>query len=142
MSKYQPLSERLSGHPEPEWRASFAEIEAVLGFPLPKSARSGAAWWANNGERPHVRAWTGAGWEVAEIDPEREAVLFRKPVSEAALQNPLVADQDAGPEMASPRGRARRWGLATAIAGGAAVAAGVGALVVRGIMKRRPTGNS
>ena len=39
MSKYHPLSERLKGHGQDDWQASFAEIEEVLGFPLPKSAR-------------------------------------------------------------------------------------------------------
>jgi len=141
MSKYQPLSERLSGHSEPEWRASFAEVEDVLGFALPKSARGGAGWWANSGERPHVRAWTGVGWEVAEVDPEREAVVFRKPVSEAALQNPLAADEAVGPEVPRRAG-ANRWGLAAAIAAGAAVTAGVGAVLVRAMMKRHKTPNS
>ena len=158
MSKYRPLSEHLTGRPEPEWRASFAELEAVLGFPLPKSARGGGGWWSNDSERPHVRAWTMAGWEVAEVDPDAEAVVFRRPVSEAALQNPLVReDEDIGPEVSpqsetsreirprriglAPR-RARGWGLAAAIAAGAAVTAGVGALVVRGMLRRPPAGNT
>lgn len=151
MSKYQPLTERLLGRPEPEWRASFAEIEAVLGFALPKGARGGAGWWTNNGERPHVRAWTGVGWEVAEVDPEREAVVFRKPVSEAALQNPLAADEPVGAEVvAQPEtsrdlevARARRrWGLAAAITAGVAVTAGAGTLIVRGLLRRHRTPNS
>ena len=41
MSKYDPLSDRLAGHPASEWRANFAELEEVLGFPLPKAARTG-----------------------------------------------------------------------------------------------------
>ena len=160
MSKYDPLSERLAGRRESDWRASFSEIEDVLGFPLPKSARGGAAWWSNNGERPHVRAWTGVGWQVAEVDPAAEAVVFRRPVSAAALQNPLAPAEDIGPEVspqpeasgdvqpvrmrraaevASRRMRAKSWGLTAAIA---AAAAGLGALVVRGLMRRWRTPNA
>jgi hypothetical protein len=151
MGKYQPLSERLAGHPGDEWRASFAEIEEVLGFPLPKAARS-QAWWANSGDRPHSRAWMGPGWR-AEMDRASGAVTFRRPVSEAALQgapeaeflapSPEPVSDEAQPlamkvaaEEASIRSRIKGWGMPAAIAAAAAVAAGVGALVLRGRTRR------
>jgi hypothetical protein len=59
MSKYRPLSDRLSGHAEDEWRTSFKDIEKMLGFPLPKGARTGRAWW-DKAAPP--------GWEVGEVD--------------------------------------------------------------------------
>jgi hypothetical protein len=151
MSKYQSLSVRLSGHPGDEWRASFAEIEEVLGFPLPKAAQS-RAWWANTGDKPHSRAWTAHGWR-AEMDQASGAVTFRRPVSEAALQGaPEPSDSspydpvfegaqpltlNVAAEEASTRSPARRWGMGAAIAAGAAVAAGVGVLVLSGRMRRR-----
>ena len=74
MSKYKPLSQRLESHGADEWRASFAEIEEVLGFPLPKSAAS-QSWWMGI-EKPHHAAWTAPGWRVVELDREGGSVLF------------------------------------------------------------------
>jgi hypothetical protein len=145
MSKYTPLAERLAGHPGDEWRASFAEIEEVLGFPLPKAARS-RAWWADTADKPHSRAWTSRGWR-AEMDQAAGAVTFRRPVSEAALQGapqPLASPAEpafdevqplamkVAAEEASIRSRLKGWGVTAAIAAGAALVAGVGALVWRG----------
>jgi hypothetical protein len=78
MSKYQPLAERLSGHADDAWRASFAELEAVLGFPLSKTARSSAGWWSNEPDKPHKRAWLDSGWHVADLDRAGERVTFRR----------------------------------------------------------------
>jgi hypothetical protein len=139
MSKYQSLSARLAGHPGDEWRASFAEIEEVLGFPLPKAAQS-RTWWANTGDKPHIRAWADHGWQ-AEMDQASGAVTFRRPVSEAALQGapelefvaiaPEPVSGEVELEGASIRSRARGWGIAAAIAVGAAIAAGAAALLIR-----------
>lgn len=145
MSKYTQLSERLAGHPGDEWRASFAEIEEVLGFPLPKAARA-RSWWANTEDRPHSRAWTSRGWQ-AEMDQASGAVTFRRPVSEPALQGapePVASPVEpvfdevqplamkVAAEEASIRSRLPGWGLTAAIAAGAAAVAGIGALVWRG----------
>jgi hypothetical protein len=78
MSKYQPLSDRLRGHPADEWRTSFSELEDVLGFPLPKGARSGRAWWMNDQAKPHSRAWAAHGWQAHEVDPSGGVVTFRR----------------------------------------------------------------
>lgn len=152
MSKYQPLSERLAGHPGGEWRASFSEIEEVLGFPLPKAARSGA-WWA--GEKPHNLSWAQHGF-TAEADPLTGVVIFRRSaVSPAAMQAILDApqpvaspapkrsakqplDMKIGAQAASVASKAPRWGVAAAIAGGAVVLGAVGALALRGRAQKRP----
>lgn len=135
MSKYRPLSDRLSAEGGDEWRASFAEVEAALGFPLPKAARSGGAWWSNAPDKP----WMAAGWEVAEVDRQSETVVFRKPVSEAELSGApdllkpevqaAVAEAAKGPEVVAESpvaARPPKWGL---VAAGAAVVAGLGALI-------------
>ncbi|HEY8572597.1 DUF7662 domain-containing protein [Phenylobacterium sp.] len=86
MSKYQPLSERLRGFDFQQWQTSFSEIEEMLGFPLPKGARSGKAWW-RDGEKNHVRAWTEHGWEAGDVDPSTGVVTFRRSdISPAALE--------------------------------------------------------
>ena len=48
MSKYDPLTSFLVAKAGREIRLSFAEIERILGFKLPKSAYEHEAWWSNN----------------------------------------------------------------------------------------------
>jgi hypothetical protein len=158
MSKYQPLSERLGGHPGDEWRASFAEVEEVLGFPLPKGARSGKAWWSNDLDKPHSRAWSGHGWEAGDVDTTAGLVTFRRsavspaaveavlePAGDLGLAEPLDALGAPSPPSAelmptSPAAEVqpkRGPPAAALIAASVAVVAGLGALLVRGVVRRR-----
>ena len=79
--KYQRLYTYLRGRQVDEWRTSFSEIEAVIGFDLPPSARLHRPWWGNqksgNGHS-HALAWSIAGWETAEVDMDAETLLFRR----------------------------------------------------------------
>jgi hypothetical protein len=138
MSKYEPLSARLAGHAGPEWRASFAEIEEVLGFPLPRGARAGKVWWRNTGAQPHQRAWTGAGWEAAEVDQAAGHVTFRKtaapqPTREGEFQPPAVTDE---PAILSRLEATPKWTFAL-VATGLTIAAGLSVFAIRGWMRRR-----
>ena len=135
MSKYHPLSERLAGHAEPQWRATFSELESVLGFALPRGARAGRIWWANTGAQPHQRAWTAAGWEVGEVDHAEGVVLFRKLPPEPVLANQLPALSEE-PAILKRLDLTPKWNVAL-VAGGVAIVAGLGALALRGAMKRR-----
>lgn len=78
--KYSPLYLYLRDLTSQEWRASFGEIEAILGATLPKSARSHRAWWANerNGRHIHAKAWLDAGWETANVDMDAETLSLRR----------------------------------------------------------------
>lgn len=77
MSKYVPLQKYLSRQPGEQTPLSFGEIERILGFPLPPSARKHAAWWSNNvGTHVGVRAWREAGWKTSEVDQGSERVVF------------------------------------------------------------------
>lgn len=80
MSKYDPLRHHLVALTAKEWRASFAEIESVLGCRLPPSARKHQAWWGNetSGGRAQKRAWLSVGWETAELDIANERLIFRR----------------------------------------------------------------
>lgn len=155
MSKYRPLSDRLAGHAEPEWRASFAEIEEVLGFPLPKSARQQRAWWGDD-----KRAWREHGWRADDIDHDGGYVTFRRDGQTTAAVAESTVMTDAPQEAVEPAtgaagtpaqeqplaigalpratvpglGRAR---AAAPIVAGVAVIAGVAALVARQMMRRR-----
>jgi len=58
---------------------SFAEIEGVLAFPLPVSARKYQAWWSNARQgHSHAAAWLDAGWRTADLDLTGETVSFVK----------------------------------------------------------------
>lgn len=137
MSKYQPLSDRLSGHQADEWRASFGDVEKVLGFPLPKLARSSQAWWSNDADRGPGRAWTKAGWMVAEIDRPAGTVLFRRNAASPDIEAAGgIASSPADPLQLAPQAERLRK-AAPFIAGGVAVLAGVGALVARMLLRSK-----
>ena len=78
--KYAPLYRHLlSAHPEPEWRTTFGEVEAILGFHLPDSARLHRPWWSNSKKgsgHSHALAWQAAGWRTREVDLEAETLVF------------------------------------------------------------------
>ena len=95
MSRYQPLADFLAGKKAAEWEASFAEIEAQLGFPLPKSAYTYPAWWANQTGPGHsqTRGWRSVGWKTSELDLKRRRVRFEKE-RRVARENPVpVGDE-------------------------------------------------
>ena len=105
MAKYDPLRRYLSERPGREWRARFEEVEGVLGFALPISARRYAAWWANElkGSHSHCRAWLGAGWHTGDVDLAAEQATFRRGrnVGRAARRGPSrwqPASQSVGSE--------------------------------------------
>ena len=78
LAKYDPLRDHLTAIRGDRWRASFKEIEKIIGTPLPPSARMYAAWWANDDGRSRVQAhsWLKAGWCTTEVDVPGERVTF------------------------------------------------------------------
>jgi hypothetical protein len=77
MSKYDPLKHFLQARPGGETPMTFAEIETVLGFHLPDSARKFPAWWSNNtGTHVGVSAWRDAGFRTARVDIAAGRVTF------------------------------------------------------------------
>lgn len=78
MGKYEPLARKLGQASGDEFSASFGEIETILGFRLPPSAREHRPWWANSYKGGHSQAqgWISAGWETRDIDMRRERVRF------------------------------------------------------------------
>ena len=102
-SKYWPLYEFLGSLEGRERLMSFSEVERILGFGLPRSARTYNAWWGNNLHRfRHSWAWLEAGWETRDLDIAGESVWFvrvgigggiaRKPVAASKMRrNGLLA---------------------------------------------------
>ncbi|MFT4254976.1 MAG: hypothetical protein QM608_21135, partial [Caulobacter sp.] len=81
--KYEPLKRHLeAAFGVEQLRMAFDEIEAVLGFSLPRSAREHQAWWSNTRiGHTHAAAWLDAGWKTAALDLAGRRVTF---VREAA----------------------------------------------------------
>lgn len=136
MSKYKPLSDRLSGHEEPQWRASFSELEDVLGFPLPKGAKTGRTWWSDE-----KRSWRDHGWRADDIDHDGGYVTFKRDgQTTAAVAEDIVMPPEAPAVGALPRASfqpVRRAKAAAPIIAGVAVLAGVAALITRTVLRRR-----
>ncbi len=79
MSKYDPLRKHLAGGALTRWRAAFSEVEAVLGFALPRSAYAYPAWWSNDATgHSHSRSWLEAGWKTKDVDLQNQQVTFVK----------------------------------------------------------------
>lgn len=79
MKKYQPLTEHLASRREPRVAMTFADMERVLGFKLPMSARQYRPWWANSAHG-HVqsRGWLDAGYQSAEVDLAAGRLVFAR----------------------------------------------------------------
>jgi hypothetical protein len=92
MSKYEPLPQFLAAGRTSTKRLTFAEIERILGFKLPKSAYEHEAWWANNATgHSHARVWLDAGWRTENVDLATRKVTFQRS-SVAAASSVARAD--------------------------------------------------
>lgn len=66
--------EPLSGS---EWDTGFRQLESILGFALPASARLYPAWWANDAcQGRQAMAWLSAGWRTGDLNLTGETVTF------------------------------------------------------------------
>jgi hypothetical protein len=133
MSKYDPLAKRLVAAKGGEWKASFAELEKLLGGPLPKTAKSGKVWWKSDAATPQAKAF--AGWDA---EPGDSGVVFRRtgeaPAQSKALET--VPSSDDTPPILKRLEVRPGWGMAL-VAGGVALVAGLGALAFRAIGRKK-----
>jgi hypothetical protein len=83
-SLYQPLADFLAAQPGTAVVLTLAEIEALLGAPLPPAAQE-AAWWADAAEAEQARAWLGVGWRVRMMEwrKKRWAIIFERGAADA-----------------------------------------------------------
>ena len=78
MSKYEKLGTFLRAQHALELPMTFAEIESVIGYPLPRSARY-AAWWSNHpSNNVMTRIWLAAGFKTEQVDVEKKKLVFRR----------------------------------------------------------------
>jgi hypothetical protein len=76
--KYTPLEHYLRDLPanQQEVTLRFEQIEKILNDKLPSSAYEDRRWWDHETEGNHVnkRAWSNAGWKIANLDVNRRRV--------------------------------------------------------------------
>jgi len=79
VTKFEPLTRYLGSLSARERRMCFREVEQVLGFQLPPSARKHRPWWSNNPDNSAMtRAWLAAGFRTERVDMAGETLVFRK----------------------------------------------------------------
>lgn len=88
-TKYDPLEEKLSASALDEICMSFSEMEEILGFELPPSARRYPAWWSNGGHS-QSESWMKAGYTVNSVDFINGEIRF---VREGAPRKPIVEEE-------------------------------------------------
>lgn len=101
MSKFEPLRQFLDALPKGERRMSFVEIENILGFKLPPSARRHRPWWSNNPSNSAMtKAWLAAGCRTEQVDMAGEKLVFKKadgPISASGEQGQSAQDAHRTP---------------------------------------------
>jgi len=81
MSKYDPVYKWLDAKSSGDiWSFSttFGQIERILGFEFPNSARTTPQWWENDGAHEQGVAWINAGFETRNLNLARESVEFER----------------------------------------------------------------
>ena len=76
-SKYYLLYENFLQNSEDEIVLTVAEIERVMGSPLPSSSAD-KTWWSNRANALQSSAWVEAGYKVSNFDPKTKIVTFSK----------------------------------------------------------------
>lgn len=77
-SKYRGLTEYLLSSNETKVTLSYSQIEEILGFPLPNTARKfKQSYWANTNTHSYASSWMNVGYK-ARPDADRDAVTFIK----------------------------------------------------------------
>ena len=92
VSKYAPLGEFLKSRETP-FRVSFDELEHVLGFKLPASARTHPSWWANTDVSPQAKFWGSIGLKARTPDLGARTISFDRTV---AARRPASRAKAAG----------------------------------------------
>ena len=91
-SRYAPLTAYLRRVGQPHVAMTFEEIEAVVGHPLPASARRHRAWWSNNPTNSVITwAWLAAGYKSEQVDMEAGRLVFRRDSGNAGKETATEA---------------------------------------------------
>ncbi|MGD9115752.1 MAG: hypothetical protein PVJ61_01015 [Dehalococcoidia bacterium] len=78
VARYNPLRDFLASYRASQLNLTFGYIETILKFELETAAYTFKDWWANDRKHPQAMSWLEAGWEVTDVDMQREGVIFKK----------------------------------------------------------------
>ncbi len=81
MGAYAPLNAWLNGQPANvnDIQVTFVQIEGILGFALPATARGRPQWWENNPtQHSHARAWLEAGFLTQQVNIPNGTLTFHR----------------------------------------------------------------
>ena len=118
MTKYNPLSQHFRDLGGQAWHATFEDIERILGFPLPNSARAHQAWWANSADNaPQKSTWLNAGWRTRDLNLSAGHVLFVRQTGAIAVTPHAMRllPTDAGGASRSPATALHDWETAQTV---------------------------
>jgi hypothetical protein len=79
---YERLQQYLEQAPGKQVVSTFADIEALLGRPLPREARTTPGWWANVWGSAQGYAWLAAGWRVVAVSCAVQTVTLVRVVAD------------------------------------------------------------
>lgn len=102
MGKYEPLARWLREQPEYMVRVSLSDIERIVGFTLPESARKYQAFWAGSAVNPELKrvGWhayfhlTEGAIEFRQVSSERPRSVTRAPTPQGLAPAPTAAPPD------------------------------------------------
>jgi DNA-directed RNA polymerase subunit RPC12/RpoP len=78
IARYNPLRDYLASYRASQLNLTFGYIETILKFELETAAYTFKSWWENDRQNPQAMAWLEAGWEVEDVDLQREGVVFKR----------------------------------------------------------------
>ena len=76
--KYRRLTELLANSEGKPVSLSFKQIEDIIGFPLPDSAREHRAFLANTTSHSIALSWLSVGYKTVDVNLSSELVVFEK----------------------------------------------------------------
>jgi hypothetical protein len=79
MGKYEPLKRHLKGQTAAELHMTFADVEALIGARLPRSAILYRMWWSNNASHHvHAESCLDAGYHTEQVDMDAKTLVFAR----------------------------------------------------------------
>ena len=76
--KYRHLSNYLTNSNNNTVILKFAEIEKIIDFELPDSAKKYRQFWANTTTHSIALSWLSVGYETVDVNMDLQTVVFEK----------------------------------------------------------------
>ena len=76
--KYRRLTDVLDQASGAPVKLSFSDIESIIGFKLPASAREHRAFWANTTTHSIALSWLSVDYKTVEVNLDDEFIVFER----------------------------------------------------------------